>query len=150
MTNTDENLKNYLKEHGLKVTRERLALFEGVKAQTGHFTVDDLVHRLKEAGYKVSRDTVYRNLPVLMDTGVLRISYKRGRDTLYEVLEGKDHHDHIFCLLCGKLQEFRSSEIESLQHQIAKEHGFDLTHHFHQLVGICSSCKSKTEGESVV
>lgn len=131
----------FVKSKGLNLTRERLALFEGTRRLKGHFSVDTLVQRLKGEGLKVSRDTVYRNLPLLLESGVICQSYRTSRDTVYEVAQGRDHHDHMLCRVCGRVIEFKSEVIEKVQEKIARDRGFQLEHHCHQLVGICSQCQ---------
>ncbi len=140
MTTTDA-FESYLAKSNLRVTKERQQLYDGVRAQKGHFTVDTLVHRLKESGYAISRDTVYRNLPLLLEAGVVRQSFRAGRETIYEVDEGKPHHDHLLCSQCGKVEEFVDPKIEALQEDVARQFEFELQHHCHQLVGICKKCR---------
>lgn len=136
-----EEFETFLKEKGLKMTRERLALYEGVLEQKGHFNVDILVQRLKENGYKISRDTVYRNLPVFLESGILRQSFRTSRDTIYELAAGKPHHDHMLCRKCGRITEFVDPSIEKIQETVAQKNGFKLEYHCHQLVGVCSACQ---------
>lgn len=136
-----ERLGEFVKEKGLRLTRERLSLVEGIKRQRGHFTVDSLVARLKKRGYKISRDTVYRNLSLLLDLGIVRRSFRAHRDTVYELTEGRGHHDHLLCRRCGRVAEFTDRGIEEAQTHIAEKMGFKLEHHYHQLMGVCSKCQ---------
>ncbi|MBN1688818.1 MAG: transcriptional repressor [Candidatus Omnitrophica bacterium] len=136
-----ERFQKFIKKMGLRLTRERMDLLDGIKKQTGHFSVDELVQRLKERRYRVSRDTVYRNLSLLMEAGVLQTSYKSGRDTLYEVKSGRPHHDHLFCRHCGRVVEFVDKRIEKAQQAIARKKGFKIESHSHQLVGVCQKCQ---------
>lgn len=131
----------FLRQKGCRVTEERLTLFDGIKHQRGHFNVDRLVSRLKQQGLKVGRDTVYRNLPILLEAGILEQSFKTSRDTFYESAKQKQHHDHIMCRRCEKVVEFKDPEIEKLQRAIAKRNGFKLEYHCHQLVGLCKKCR---------
>jgi len=140
----NRNFEVLVKSKGLRITQERKSLFAGVRKQKGHFSIDGLVRRLKESGYKVSRDTVYRNIPLLLESGIIRRSFKINRDTMYEVENEGGHHDHMLCRICAKVIEFQSDTIENVQLEIAKRRHFQLEHHFHQLIGVCSSCqKSK-------
>ena len=138
---TEISFSQYIKSKGFNLTKERLDLFRGIRKQKGHFSVETLLQQLKNTGYKVSRDTIYRNLPLLLESGVIQQSFRTSRDTVYEVAEGKEHHDHMFCRLCGNIYEFKSDVIEQTQEQIAKESGFKLEHHCHQLVGVCVKCQ---------
>lgn len=135
-----EQYEEFLKKQGLRLTRERLQLLEGVQAQNGHFTIEALLYNLRKDNYRVSRDTVYRNLSHLIEAGVIRQSFRTARETVYEVATGKGHHDHLMCRKCGKVIEFMNEEIEDLQKNIAKKFHFKLESHCHQLVGLCQEC----------
>jgi Fur family ferric uptake transcriptional regulator len=141
MGGKQEKFRSFLKNKGLKLTRERLALFDGIETQAGHFSVDALVQNLKQRGYKISRDTVYRNLSILLEFGLMIQSFKTGRDTIYESGERSGHHDHLLCRKCGMVKEFVSKYVEIQQNNIAKKYNFKLESHFHQLIGLCSKCK---------
>jgi Fur family ferric uptake transcriptional regulator len=129
------------RKKGKRMTRERLGLFEGIAKQKGHFSVDELIVRLKRRGCKVSRDTMYRNLPLLMEAGLLRQSFQSGRGTFYEAAGGRVHHDHLICSRCGKIIEFVNERIEKFQDAIARRKHFRLQSHTLQLVGVCAKCQ---------
>lgn len=130
-----------LKQKGMKPTKERTELIAGVLSQKGHFSIETLAHKLREEGRKVSRDTVYRNIPLLLEAGILRTSFLNKRDTFYEVTDMVHHHDHIVCRKCGKVEEFESPTIEKIQNQIVKKLGFRMEFHMHQLIGLCAKCQ---------
>lgn len=133
----------FVREKGCRLTEERLKLFDGVRKQRGHFSVDGLVRRLRKTGLKVSRDTVYRNIPILLEAGVIEQSFKTGRDTFYEAAGQKKHHDHLYCRTCNKAAEFSDPMIEKLQQKIAERFKFKVEFHCHQLVGMCKKCRKK-------
>lgn len=136
-----EKFGTFVRNKGCRLTEERLKLFEGVRRQRGHFNVDGLVGRLGKEGLAVSRDTVYRNIPILLEAGILEQSFKTGRDTFYESAAQKKHHDHLLCRTCGKVVEFKDPAVEKLQQKIAGRNGFKLEYHCHQLVGLCKKCR---------
>lgn len=127
---------------GGRLTNERLTLLNGIKRQRGHFNVDELVRRLRKQGLRVSRDTIYRNIPILLEAGVIEQSFKTSRDTYYEAANQKKHHDHLYCRTCGKVVEFSDLMIEKLQKKIAERFEFKVEFHCHQLVGLCAKCRT--------
>ena len=133
--------ENLLQRKNLKLTKERLALLSGILREKGHFSIETLVYRLRQKGKKVSRDTVYRNIPLLLEAGILRTSFQNKRDTFYEVANQTHHHDHIVCRRCGKVAEFSNPTIEELQEKIVKKMGFKMEFHLHQLIGLCAKCR---------
>jgi len=141
--NPELRFREFLKKKELRWTCERLALFRALRSIKGHFTSDALVYRLQKKPYKVSRDTVFRNIPVLVQSGLIRQIYRKGRDTTYEV--GGRHHDHLMCTRCGSITEFSDATIERAQEEVAKRLGFNLESHCHELFGVCAKCRSLSE-----
>ena len=70
------------------------------------------------------------------------IEFRDGR-TRFEHIYNQDHHDHMVCTRCGAIVEFRSDEIQRLQTELAKKHGFTVDSHRHQIFGVCSKCSRK-------
>ena len=141
MNDPKKEFEGFIRSKGCRLPSERLALADGIRKVRGHFNVDMLVAKLKEQGLKASRDTVYRNIPILLEAGLLEQSFKTSRDTFYESAQQKKHHDHILCRGCGKVVEFKDAGIEKLQRAIAERSGFKLEYHCHQLVGVCKKCR---------
>ena len=142
MVKDREHFEGFIRGKGFRLTDERLKLIDGIRRQRGHFNVDILVSRLKKKGLRVSRDTVYRNLPILLEAGVLAQSFRSSRDTYYECARSKAHHDHLICRGCEKIVEFKDAGIEQSQKRVAKVHSFKLDYHCHQLVGLCKKCRT--------
>jgi Fur family transcriptional regulator, ferric uptake regulator len=138
----------YLRSRSLKLTQQREKIFEHAFATHEHFTAE-MLHRWMtegEAGEidkNVSRATVYRTLSLLEEGGFIG-SLDSGRgELMYEHLLGHEHHDHLICRSCGKIEEFRNDEIERLQEEVAAHHGFTILHHTLKLEGHCKKCSRK-------
>jgi len=135
-----ERFAHYLSKNRLKMTRERRALLERVLSVRGHFDVDELLLRLRRSGHRVSRATLYRNLPRLVDSGLIhKVEMARGQ-ARYELMVGRHHHDHMVCLGCGTILEFESPEVERIQEEVCHRKKFVMTGHTHQIRGYCESC----------
>ncbi len=141
--------EQYLRTKKLKLTGQRDLIFEQAFSTHQHFTADALHSWLKEGGgAAVSRATVYRTLRLLEDGGFIE-SLDTGRGELvYEHVLGHTHHDHLVCIDCGKIEEFRNEQIERLQEEAADSRGFTLVHHTLRLEGYCRSCSRKRGGEA--
>lgn len=135
-----KRFQSLLERRGLKFTQERTILLSEVVQQRKHFDADEFYASLKEKGVRVSRDTVYRTLPLLLECGVLQKSVGDGRREYFERISSKGHHDHMVCIRCGHVIEFHSDEIEKYQTKICKELGFELIFHDHRLFGHCQKC----------
>ena len=151
--NADERrvFDDFLRKKGLKVTRERTALFDEIFSTHRHFDAEDLVIRMRDRGTKVSRATIYRTLELLHECGLVgrvRLNEEKYR---YERLRKGEHHDHLVCSSCGKVIEFIDAAIEKRQEAVCKEYDFAATSHSHQIRGICSTCRksaAKTSARS--
>jgi Fur family ferric uptake transcriptional regulator len=126
-----------LKSTGLKVTLPRLKILE--LFQTGiqrHMTAEDVFRILVEDGSDVGLATVYRVLAQFEQADILVRSHFESGGAVYELNEGQ-HHDHLVCLDCGKVEEFYDAEIEKRQHTVAKTKGFAIADHALSLYAHC-------------
>ncbi len=137
-----EHFKDLLAAKGLKYTAERRQLLEEILRLRKHFDADELYELIKKKGLRISRDTVYRTLPLLLECGVVQKSVGDGRREYFERTSVKGHHDHMVCISCGKIIEFNSPEIEALQDVVCKRYQFKLLFHDHRLFGHCGSCQT--------
>lgn len=138
-----ELFADFIKAHGLKNTRERHTMLEVIAAIRGHFDADGLHERLTAQGEKISRATVYRTLQLFHAGGLIRETVRAQGKTSYEAVAGREHHDHLICLSCGRLIEFRDERIEELQNKVCESHRFTPTDHWMSIRGYCEACAGK-------
>jgi Fur family transcriptional regulator, ferric uptake regulator len=136
-----KNFERYLREQGLRFTSQRQRIFDSAFETHEHFSAETLYAWLAaEKGAKVSRATVYRTLALLVDGGFLD-SLDTGRgELMYEHIVGHEHHDHMVCVSCGRIDEFRDPRIELLQEENARNLGFVTVEHDLRLFGYCKTC----------
>jgi Fur family ferric uptake transcriptional regulator len=133
MTNIDE-----LKSTGLKATLPRLKILEVFQSSTQrHMTAEDVFRVLLDSRSDIGLATVYRVLMQFEQAGLLTRSNFESGKAVYELNEGQ-HHDHLVCIDCGRVEEFFDPEIERRQHAIAQERGFVLQEHALSLYANCS------------
>ena len=122
-----------LRKEGLRFTRQRQAVWNEIQKSHEHRDAEEIYISISTSGIKASRATVYRTIDVLVNNGLLRkMDMGDGRNRFEPRLDDK-HHDHIICLETGDIIEFYSDELEKLQETIAKDHGYELVRHVHQL-----------------
>ena len=137
--------RGFLHANDLRLTGERMDLLRAVLNAPPHFDADQLMIRMRRRKRRVSRATIYRTLTLLERCGIIRKSMLGGNRAVYEASIGRRHHDHIICVSCGRIEEFRAEEVEVIQERIARHHGFQIIDHVHQIFGLCSDCRhSKT------
>lgn len=146
MANIDE-----LKSTGLKATLPRLKILE-IFQQGGlrHMTAEDVFRVLLEDRSDIGLATVYRVLTQFEQAGLLIRSHFESGKAVYELNEGQ-HHDHLVCLDCGKVEEFYDAEIEKRQNDVATAKGFTIADHALSLYAHCTraSCPHRLPGQGV-
>jgi Fur family ferric uptake transcriptional regulator len=123
MTGTD------LKKAGLKVTLPRLKVLEVLgQADPHHMSAEDVYKNLLQSDETIGLATVYRVLTQFETAGMVeRHNFDDGH-SVYE-LSNETHHDHMVDVDTGKVTEFINERIETLQKEIAEEHGYELVDH---------------------
>jgi Fur family ferric uptake transcriptional regulator len=134
MSNIDE-----LKSTGLKATLPRLKILEIFQKSTRrHMTAEDIYRVLLEERSDVGLATIYRVLAQFEQANILSRSHFESGKASYELNAGQ-HHDHLVCLDCGKVEEFYDAEIEKRQHAVAKTKGFAIADHALSLYAHCTA-----------
>lgn len=130
-----------LKKAGLKATVPRIKILSLLE-ESGlrHVSAEDVYKALLESGEDLSLATVYRVLTQFEQAGLVTRHHFEGGHSVFELNEG-EHHDHILCVKCGKVDEFVDKVIEERQQKIAAEKGYDMTDHSLYIFGICSNCQ---------
>ena len=130
---------NELKSTGLKATLPRLKILEIFQTNTRrHMTAEDIYRVLLEERSDVGLATIYRVLAQFEQAGILSRSHFESGKSVYELNAGQ-HHDHLVCLDCGKVEEFYDAEIEKRQHAVAKTKGFTIADHALSLYAHCTT-----------
>jgi Fur family ferric uptake transcriptional regulator len=126
-----------LKSTGLKVTAPRLKILELFqKGSQRHMTAEDVYRQLILQKMEIGLATVYRVLMQFEQADILKRSHFESERAVYELNEG-EHHDHLVCLDCGRVEEFYDAEIERRQNRVAAERGFALHDHSLSLYADC-------------
>ncbi len=130
-----------LREVGLKVTLPRVKILQILEsAEQRHMTAEDIYKALLESGEEVGLATIYRVLTQFESAElVVRHRFEDGH-SVFELNKG-EHHDHILCVQCGKVEEFVDEVIEQRQLAIAEKLGYQITDHSLYLYGVCSECQ---------
>lgn len=143
----EEILNAFLSDHGLKSTRQRTLVVDTFLETEGHVTVDELLARVRSVEPRISAATVYRTMKLLAECGLANTQQFGEGHRVYEQAAGREHHDHFICTRCGLVEEFEDQRIESLQNEVAKTKGFQVTRHRMELYGLCSQCQKAEPSE---
>ncbi|HSW07897.1 ferric iron uptake transcriptional regulator [Aquabacterium sp.] len=142
MTNADE-----LKSSGLKATLPRIKILEVFqRTAQRHMTAEDVFKALLTEGADIGLATVYRVLMQFEQAGLLTRNHFESGKSVFELNEGQ-HHDHLVCMTCGRVEEFYDNEIEKRQRAVALERGFDLQEHSLALYAVCTKTACPHKGK---
>lgn len=142
-----ENYRRYLKDQGLKTTKQRDLIVSEFFQKHQHLTVDELLDRVRKKDPTIGYATVYRTLKLLTDSG---LAFKRefgGGKAKFEHLTDR-HHDHLICVRCGDIIEFENHRIEELQEKVCRSYRFHLIHHKMELYGFCQKCRHREQRDA--
>lgn len=138
---SEENLKKIIRDMGLKVTNQRMAILKSLSKGRAHRSAQEVFEAVSKVHSEIGFATVYRFLRDLSSRGFVTEVRMGGLPARYE-LTPKGHHDHLTCVRCTKIVEFENDQIEKLQKQIAINNGFQLLGHVLELYGLCPECQS--------
>lgn len=131
----------YLRDQGMPVTHQREAVAEVVFTSDGHLSVDEIEEALRERGDRIGKATIYRTLDLLVRSRLVEEhDFGEGFKRYEHRLSQQPVHEHLICMECGKVQEFKSSEIHAVVRRIKEEHGFVPARHRLEIYGICREC----------
>lgn len=136
-----ELFHTYLRQNGLKRTRQKELILDTFLSTEGHLSVEDVYSLVRKKDRKVGIVTVFRTLKSLTACGIAREITLGDGLTRFEHSYHHPHHHHIVCTECHKAIEFISPELESIQDAIVRKYHFQAIHHRFQIYGLCEDCR---------
>lgn len=142
-----EEFTTYLNLHKHRKTPERYAILDHIYSTKGHFDMDNLYNSMKQTNFRVSRATLYNTIELLLDCGLV-VKHQFGANvSQYERAYGNENHDHLICLSCGEVKEYKNGNL-FIPSQQKKLQRFKISYYSMYIYGICSKClraKNKEE-----
>ena len=135
---------DFLSQKNLRITSQRQAIIDTVFSTSQHFTAEQLLEWSRQRDRTVSRATVYRTLPLLTESGLVR-EMDFGKD--YKFYDPNyahhPHHNHIICQDCQKIVEFNSDKLEELENEISRRLGFSIQEQRLQITASCEEFQKR-------
>ena len=144
--NTENLLKEKLREKGLKVTQQRILVLSVLEQNSGvHMTAEDVYGLVSKDYPEIGLATVYRTLQLLWDMQLVdRINLDDGcvRYEIGHLLKGnaRHSHHHLICRSCGRVISFDGDLLDGLEEHIEKTTGFHVLDHEVKFYGLCRDC----------
>ena len=132
-----EVIATNLRSHQLKVTPQRLKIVESLNT-FGHLNIDMLYQEVKEAYPNVSLATVYKNIAIMTENGLLEEVKISERKSVFEIK--KEPHLHLQCTRCGKIEDIMIN-LEEVTGRVERLSGYRVEHTDMVMRGICPDCQ---------
>lgn len=132
----------YLRDQGFPMTQQRASVADVVFGSDEHLSVEEIEGHLRARGERIGKATIYRTLDLLVRSKLVdEHDFGEGFKRYEHRLSRQPVHEHLICLSCASVTEFRSSEILRLEEQVAREHGFRPSRHKLEIYGLCADCR---------
>jgi Fe2+ or Zn2+ uptake regulation protein len=146
MTKTKErdNYRSRLKAVGLRHTLPRERILAFLDRKNNHPTPEELYLGLRKKGYNIGLSTVYLNLQVLREAGLLWEFKDQKGQTRYDGFS--EHHHHLFCLQCSRIEDILDEDLPGLEQERIKaaleaRNGWFVAEAHLVLRGVCPRCQ---------
>ena len=141
MGNLSQKLIEVLKKSGERITPIRRALLENFCHYLKPQTPQELLTYLEKKGLMANKTTVYRQLEIMVQIGVIQEINFSDRSKRYE-LSSKDHHHHLVCQNCKKIEDINlDNDLDKQEKKIWKKNHFRVLQHSLEFFGLCSKCQ---------
>jgi Fur family ferric uptake transcriptional regulator/Fur family peroxide stress response transcriptional regulator len=142
---TDSGLQADLRRGGRRVTDQRRLILEAVRGTDTHPTAEWVYRRVRRRLPQLSLGTVYRNLKLLAEQGLIRELDSRGFDR-YDGNTARHHH--FTCQVCGQISDLTKPVDRGLDRQTASRTGLEIWHHRIEFYGRCRACRARARGSA--
>ncbi|MCW2955804.1 MAG: Fe2+/Zn2+ uptake regulation protein [Thermoleophilia bacterium] len=140
MSDALQDAATLLRDHGLRVTDQRVEVLDALAGAAGDATAQSLHEVLQSTGSKVGVATVYRTLAALAESGVID-ALQHGASTCYRLC-APGHHHHLTCERCHAVEELHDCDLDDWTRRVARRHGYVGVSHTVELRGTCRTCRT--------
>jgi len=134
--------QSLLEKHNIRSTFPRREILRAISSLgRRHFSVEDLLNFIEKKKGRVSRASTYRTIKLFSEKGLIKPIELIKDYQMYELADQEKHHDHLYCINCGKIIEFEDKNIEKLQNKACKGRSFHPLRHTLKIIGRCEECR---------
>lgn len=127
-----------LREKGYKVTGKRKEILQFFAEADGYRTAKDLIQFLENTNENVSFDTIYRNLHLYYDLGILEKTVLNG-EKQFQIKCTYHHHHHFICNKCGRTKNIAVCPMDDVANTL---NNYYIKDHKFEVYGLCPNCLS--------
>ncbi|MCS6963073.1 Fur family transcriptional regulator [Thermoflexus sp.] len=133
--------RHLLREHGYRVTPQRLMVLEVIRTADHHLTAEEIHSAMQERYPGVDLSTVYRALRLFVRLGLVEQRELGGGRRVYEWRTHPDH-GHFLCERCGRLEHLEGALLEPLRLALERAHGYQVHRVEATVLGVCPACRN--------
>ena len=137
MSKNDE-LKDILSNKSLRITQPRLEILKVLKDCHKPVTIAEMQDKLGET--KIDQATVYRTMDSFLKKKIVATYDFKDNFTRYELTVDRDHHHHVVCKKCGRVENIEDCFSDEIEKDLKKKGYKEITHYM-EFFGICENCK---------
>jgi Fur family transcriptional regulator, ferric uptake regulator len=123
------------------MTKQRQMILEQLCRLTSHPTADDIYHMLRRQMPKISLGTVYRNLEILSEEGVIQKLNVSGTQKRFD--GNPRNHYHVRCQECGRVDDVDLALSREMEEEANRSSNYEITNHRLEFIGSCPQCLAK-------
>jgi Fe2+ or Zn2+ uptake regulation protein len=137
---TNFQLQADLRQQGRRVTDQRCLILEAVRGTDAHPTAEWVYRKVRRRLPRISLGTVYRNLKLLVEQGLIQELDSRG----FGRYDGNAaRHHHFTCQVCGQISDLAEPVDRGLDRRMTSRTGLEIWHHRIEFYGCCATCRAK-------
>ncbi len=141
MQDAGTTFRSLCADHGIAVTHQRQVLYETMQSMHGHPSPEEVYAVVKQRIPSISLATVYKNIHLFVESGVLRqLSMHHG--TLRVEMNSHPHH-HLVCSICKRIQDCAPEELGLPAHAERLANGFAVERLSVDVIGLCADCQRR-------
>ena len=139
MAVAEKTFRELCTEHGIAVTHQRQVLYEVMQGMDGHPSPEEVYAEVKQKIPAISLATVYKNIHLFVESGVLReVSLHHGSQRVE--MNERDHH-HMVCSKCKTIMDIDASELGISPERKVLPGGFLVERYSVDVIGVCAACQ---------
>ena len=133
-----------LAEKKLRKTNQRKVILETLLHDYSHPTADQIYEKVRKYLPRISLGTVYRNLEILSEGGVIQKLDLGGTQKRYD--GNPLNHYHIKCIQCERIDDVHRKPIRAIRKAFTGMDGYQVLDYHLEFLGICPACQKKKKG----
>ncbi len=137
-----EQTAELLRQEGFRNARARQVVVDVLGRQDCCLSVPQILDAVRARGERVGVASVYRTLELLLEKGLVQKIDLGGERAHYERVDGDEHHHHLVCSECGRVEPFADRQLETALERLEKKTGFAVASHDVLLRGACDDCRA--------